>query len=152
MTHITPRYAELFEALLDSDQERADKAFDDILFDRKLAVPALIEQLLRSIDNHTMRFYCVQLLGFSESPLAVDPIVEALQDTDVFVRKEACFALEDLKIVTPEVFEALEDRLNDLNPEVAKSAGECLEFLRNHKRKLDKKSNKNSDIADKSAL
>ena len=152
MTHITPRYAELFNALLDNDQERADKAFDDILFDRKLAVPALIEQLLRSTGNQAMRFYCVQLLGFSESPLAVDPIIEALQDTDVSVRKEACFALEDLKISTPEVFEALEDRLNDLNPEVAKAAEECLEFLRNHQKKQNKKAKKNSTNEGKAAL
>ena len=139
MTHITPRYAELFQALLDSDQERADKAFDDILFDRQLAVPALIEQLVSSKDNHTLRYFCVQLLGFSESPIAVDPIINALQDTDVHVRKEACLALEDLKITTPEVFEALEDRLCDLNPDVAKAANDCIDFLQAHQKKQKKK-------------
>jgi hypothetical protein len=142
MTHITPRYAELFQALLDTNQERADKAFDDILFDRQLAVPALIEQLFRSKGNHNMRYLCVQLLGFSESPLAIEPILLALQDTDVFVRKEACMALEDLKIVTADVFEALEDRLCDLNPEVAQAANECIEFLRNHKKTLETNTSK----------
>jgi HEAT repeat protein len=142
MTNITPRYAELFAALLDSNQERADKAFDDILFDRQLAVPALIEQLLRSKDNHNMRYFCVQLLGFSESPLAIEPILLALQDTNVFVRKEACMAIEDLKIVTADVFEALEDRLCDLNPEVAQAANECIDFLKTHKKKIDKKAKK----------
>jgi HEAT repeat protein len=140
MTNITPRYAELFTALLDTDQERADKAFDDILFDRKLAVPALIEQLLSAKDNPTLRYFCVQLLGFSESPIAVDPILNALQDTNAVVRKEACFALEDLKVVTPEVIEGLEDRLNDLSAVVAQSASECLDFLKKHKKKVDKKS------------
>ena len=147
MTHITPRYAELFEALLDPNQERADKAFDDILFDRQLAVPALIEQLILSKDNNSMRYLCVQLLGFSESPLAIDPILLALQDTNVFVRKEACLALEDLKIVTSDVFEALEDRLCDLNPEVAQAATDCIEFLQNHKKKLQKNKKKLSKKA-----
>ena len=43
MHNITPRYRDLFLALLDPDNLRSDYAFDHLLYERKDAVPALVE-------------------------------------------------------------------------------------------------------------
>lgn len=122
-----PRYKDLFEALKDPDPVRADQAFDAILFDRGEAIPDLIECYRRSKKDPLLRFYAVQLLGFSGDRRAVDPVLEALDDPEAEVRAEACRALEDLK--AREAKDPLEARTRDVDPEVRRAARETLEHL-----------------------
>ena len=89
-----PRYEDLFEALSDPDPVRADKAFDSILFDRGNALPDLMEAYTKFKTEPVVRYYIVQLMGFTEDP-----------------RAEACRALEDLRArdSLPEIHARLED-------------------------------------------
>lgn len=122
-----PRYKDLFEALKDPDPQRADQAFDAILFDRGEAIPDLVECYRRSRKDPLLRFYAVQLLGFSGDRRALEPVLEALDDPEAEVRAEACRALEDLRV--REAKEALEARTRDVDPEVRRAAREALEHL-----------------------
>ena len=124
---ITPRYADLFERMLDADRIEADKAFDAVLFERHLAVEALIEQYGKSSENEIMRYLCVQLLGFSDSQKAINALIIALDDTSAMVRREACFALEDLKAF--DAIEAIERRKQDMDSSVRQVAEEAFNFL-----------------------
>ena len=124
---ITPRYADLFNGMLDPDRMHADQAFDAVLFERHLAVPALIEQYEKSPDNEIMRYLCVQLLGFSDSQKAINALIVALDDTSAMVRREACFALEDLKAV--KAIDAIERRKQDMDSSVRQVAEEAFNFL-----------------------
>ena len=124
---ITPRYADLFSSMLDPDRMRADAAFDAVLFDRHLAVPALIEQYKTAVDNEISRYLCVQLLGFSDSQKAINALIIALDDASAMVRREACFALEDLKAI--EAIEAIEKRTQDMDSSVRQVAEEAFNFL-----------------------
>jgi HEAT repeat protein len=123
-----PRYADLFRRMRDSDPVLADAAFDAVLFDRAEAIPDLVEGYARSKRDPTMRFLCVQLLGFSESPLALPTLREALNDKSPAVRAEACRSLEDLGDTS--VITLLEHRLDDVDPDVRIAAAEALEGLR----------------------
>ena len=124
---ITPRYADLFNGMIDSDRMRADQAFDAVLFERHLAVPALIEQYENAVDNEIMRYLCVQLLGFSDSKKAINALIIALDDTSAMVRREACFALEDLKAT--DAIDAIERRKQDMDASVRQVAEEAFNFL-----------------------
>ena len=121
-----PRYRDLFEALLDPDPAEADKAYDAVLFDRADALPDLTE-LYRSTDDANLRFYAVQLMGFSESQTAIPVVEEALRDADPGVRAEACRALEDLR--ARESGPALEERVDDVDPKVRRATREALGVL-----------------------
>ena len=124
---ISPRYADLFEDLCDPDQERADHAFDAILFDRGQAVPALERCYELSPRNAKLRYLVVQLLGFSGDPRAIPPVVRALDDRHAVVRAEACRALEDLRATDHR--EALEARRTDVDAAVRLAAEEAIDSL-----------------------
>ena len=53
MTHLSSRYKDLFVALVDTNPERSDIAFDHILFEREFAVPALVE-FYQVLHNQTL--------------------------------------------------------------------------------------------------
>ncbi len=122
-----PRYADLLRALLDPDPRRVDKAYDAILFDRGEALPDLKEAYLEFNDDPVLRFYVVQLMGFSEDPQAIPPVVGALEDPDPLVRAEACRGLEDLR--ARDAIPQIQARLEDLDPKVRSAAEETLRAL-----------------------
>jgi len=118
-----PRFADLFTALRDPDPRRADKAYDSILFERGAALPDLVE-LYNQTEDAVLRFYAVQLMGFSEDAKAIPPVVIALDDPEANVRAEACRALEDLKAKTS--IEMLRRRTTDFDAGVRRAARETL--------------------------
>jgi len=124
---LRPRYADLLRALSDPDPRRVDKAYDAILFDRGEALPDLVEAYQRFVDEPVLRFYVVQLMGFSEDPRAIPPVVHALEDPDPLVRAEACRGLEDLR--ARDSIAHLQARLEDLDPKVRSAAEETLRAL-----------------------
>ena len=122
-----PRYADLLRALSDPDPRRVDKAYDAILFDRGEALPDLVEAYQTYAEDPVLRFYVVQLMGFSEDPKAIAPVVGALDDPDPLVRAEACRGLEDLR--ARDAIPQLQERLEDLDPKVRSAAEETLRAL-----------------------
>ncbi|NOY25497.1 MAG: HEAT repeat domain-containing protein [Oligoflexia bacterium] len=119
-----PRYKDLFHALKDPDLSRADAAFDAILFDRGEAIPDLVECYQQHAKDTLLRFYAVQLMGFSGDSRA---IVLALNDPEADVRAEACRALEDLR--AKQAIELLRDRVRDASVNVRRAAREALDQL-----------------------
>lgn len=120
-----PRYKDLFNALRDPDPTRADSAFDAILFDRGEAIPDLIECYQQAKKDALLRFYAIQLLGFTSDERAVEPVLGALSDPEPEVRAEACRALEDLR--AKEAIPKLQACTRDENSEVRRAAREALE-------------------------
>jgi HEAT repeat protein len=109
--------------MCDSDPYRADAAYDAVLFDRSDALPDLAELYRMSPREPKLRFYAIQLMGFTEDPLAIPLVTEALTDHDPAIRAEACRALEDLGAV--DALDALRERVEDLDPEVRRAAREA---------------------------
>jgi len=126
--NMRPRYADLFIRLRDPDPVKSDAAFDAILFDRGEALPELIECYRLAEKDHILRFYAIQLMGFSGHKGAFKTLLGALNDPEPMVRAEACRSLEDLGMV--ESIEALEARVDDLDPTVRLAAVEALEAIR----------------------
>ena len=122
-----PRYADLFEALKDADPIRADKAFDDILFDRGNALPDLIEAYGTKKFGVVVRYCLVQLMGFTEDPRAIPTVTSALEDPHPDVRAEACKALEDLR--ARDALPNLHSRLEDMDPKVRSAAEDTIRAL-----------------------
>jgi len=122
-----PRYADLFEALRDEDPLRVDRAFDDILFVRGNALPDLIEAYGLSMDPPVIRYYLVQLMGFTEDPRAIPTVINALSDSHPDVRAEACRALEDLRARA--ALKDLQARLEDKDIKVRLAAEETIRAL-----------------------
>jgi HEAT repeat protein len=122
-----PRYADLFEALCDPDPERADRAFDAILFDRAEALPELLECYQGAKRNARLRYLAIQLMGFTEDKRAIPMVLPALEDPHPLVRAEACRSLEDLNATQHRA--ALEARLGDMDALVRKAAAEALENI-----------------------
>ena len=122
-----PRYADLFEALKDADPIRADKAFDDILFDRGNALPDLIEAYGTKKFSVVVRYCLVQLMGFTEDPRAIPTVTSALDDPHPDVRAEACKALEDLR--ARDALPNLHSRLEDMDPKVRSAAEDTIRAL-----------------------
>ena len=123
-----PRYADLFIRLRDSDPVKSDAAFDAILFDRGEALPELIECYGLAKKDHILRFYAVQLMGFSGHLGALETLISALNDPEPMVRAEACRSLEDLG--SAKAIDALEARVDDLDPAVRLAAIEALDAIR----------------------
>lgn len=121
---VRPRYKDLFERMRDPDPVAADAAFDAVLFDREGALPDLIECLDRAKQDASLRFMCVQLLGFSGARAAVAPLILALSDKSPTVRAEACRSLEDLR--AHEAIPELRARLEDLDVDVRLAAAEAI--------------------------
>jgi len=109
------------------DPDERDAAFDAVLFDRHEALPDLIECYRRSRRDPVLRFLVVQLMGFSGSLDAIDPVLLALDDRDPHVRAEACRALEDLEARA--ALDALSACLSDVEGVVRSAAAEALEAL-----------------------
>jgi HEAT repeat protein len=122
-----PRYADLFQALKDPDPVRSDKAFDDILFDRADALPDLMEAFDKFEDAPLVRYYLVQLMGFTEDARAVPVVLLALGDPNADVRAEACRALEDLR--ARDALPHLHARLEDMEVKVRLAAEETIRAL-----------------------
>jgi len=122
-----PRYRDLFAALLDPDPSRADAAYDAILFDRGDALEDLVELYEQSVEEASLRFYAVQLMGFSDSKPAVPYIEKALKDADPTVRAEACRALEDLR--ARRSVDKLRACLDDDDVRVRRAAREAVRML-----------------------
>jgi HEAT repeat protein len=127
-----PRYRDLFSAMCDSDPYRADAAYDAVLFDRSEALPDLAELYRNSPREPKLRFYAIQLMGFTEDSRAIPMVMEALTDHDPTIRAEACRALEDLGAV--DALEDLRDRVEDLDPEVRRAAREATAAIRRRRR------------------
>ncbi len=124
-----PRYADLFQRMRDPDPVKSDAAFDAVLFDRGHALPDIVECYNLAAKDHVIRFYSVQLLGFSGCEEAIPTLLIALEDPEPMVRAEACRSLEDIGCRTPEVCSTLEAHLNDIDSGVAKAAHEALQLL-----------------------
>lgn len=122
------RYQHLFKRILDGDPDERDAAYDAVLFDRGEAIPDLTEVYEQSVRHALMRYYAVQLLGFSGDKGAIPAVEAALADPSPAVRAEACRALEDLR--ARKSLPALRARLNDLEPEVRIAAQEALDALK----------------------
>jgi HEAT repeat protein len=122
------RYQHLFKRIKEGDQDERDAAYDAVLFDRAEAIPDLRECYEESEKEPLMRFYSVQLLGFSGDRRAIPAVTAALDDPSPAVRAEACRSLEDLG--AKKSLPALRARLNDLEPEVRLAANEAVEALR----------------------
>lgn len=127
-----PRYADLFRRMRDPDPVAADAAFDAVLFDRADALPDLVECFQKSRKDPLLRFLCIQLLGFSESPAALPVLLDALDDKNELVRAEACRSLEDL--AHPSSIPHLEARLDDIDEDVRVAAAEALVAVRGGRR------------------
>jgi len=123
-----PRYADLFVRLRDPDPIKSDAAFDAILFDRGEALPELIECYRLAKKDHILRFYAIQLMGFSGHSGALATLLEALEDPEPMVRAEACRSLEDLS--ASDAVPALEARVEDMDASVRLAAVEALEAIR----------------------
>ena len=124
-----PRYADLFKKMRDPDLAKSDAAFDAVLFDRGQALPDIIECYKLAGSDHILRFYAIQLLGFSGSPDAIDTLLAALNDPEPMVRAEACRSLEDIGLRTEDIHRALSARLADIDADVAQAAEEALSHL-----------------------
>ncbi|MCO4769982.1 MAG: HEAT repeat domain-containing protein [Deltaproteobacteria bacterium] len=111
----------------DLDQVRADAAFDAVLFDRGQALPDLVEGYVLHTDDPVLRYFLVQLMGFSGSKAAVKPLILALDDPDPSVRAEACRGLEDLR--ARKAHAALRARLTDMSREVREAAADALKRI-----------------------
>jgi HEAT repeat protein len=122
-----PRFADLFEALKHPDPVRADKAFDSILFERGNALPDLKEAYGMFKTEPVVRYYIVQLLGFTEDPRAIPTVTTALADPHPDVRAEACRALEDLR--ARDSLPKLHSRLEDMDAKVRVAAEETIRAL-----------------------
>jgi HEAT repeat protein len=122
-----PRYRDLFDAFLDPDPARADAAYDAVLFDRAEALPDLTELYNQSADEPGLRFYAIQLMGFSEAAEAIPIVERALKDEDPGVRAEACRALEDLR--ARDSGAALEEASEDADAKVRRAAREAMSAL-----------------------
>ncbi len=122
------RYQHLFKRIQEGDPEERDAAYDAVLFDRGEAIPDLQECYAQSRDAVLMRFYSVQLLGFSGDKAAIPAVTAALDDPSPSVRAEACRGLEDLRAKGS--IPALRARLNDLEPEVRQAAREAIDALK----------------------
>jgi HEAT repeat protein len=127
MAHMRPRYADLLKALKDPDPVRSDKAYDAILFDRGEALPDLIEAYAVFPKDPTVRYYIVQLMGFSEDRRATETVIGALSDPDCIVRAEACRALEDLR--ARDALPDLHARMEDMDAKVRTAAEETIRAL-----------------------
>jgi HEAT repeat protein len=121
------RYRDLFTALLDPDPSRADAAYDAVLFDRGDALDDLVELYRDSSEQPSLRFYAVQLMGFSDSKPAVPFVEKALEDGDPSVRAEACRALEDLR--SRRSVDKLKTCLDDEDVRVRRAAREAVRML-----------------------
>jgi HEAT repeat protein len=124
-----PRYADLFKKMRDPDLAKSDAAFDAVLFDREQALPDIIECYKLAESDHILRFYAIQLLGFSGSPNAVDTLIFALNDPEPMVRAEACRSLEDIGLRTQVIRNNLKARLDDIDGDVSQAAEEALLHL-----------------------
>lgn len=122
-----PRYEDLFQALGDPDIIRSDKAFDSILFDRGNALPDLLEAYTSLQAEPVVRYYLIQLMGFTEDPRAIPVVISALADAHPDVRAEACRALEDLR--ARESLPHLHARLEDMELKVRLAAEETIRAL-----------------------
>ena len=122
------RYQHLFKRIQEGDPDERDAAYDAVLFDRGEAIPDLKECYEQSGRDVLMRFYSVQLLGFSGDKGAIPAVTAALEDPSPAVRAEACRGLEDLR--AKKALPALRARLNDLEPEVRQAAYEAIEALK----------------------
>ncbi len=122
-----PRYRDLFDALLDPDPARADAAFDAVLFDRGDALDDLAELYATNPEEPSLRFYAVQLMGFSDAKEAVPFVETALADPDPGVRAEACRALEDLR--SRRSVARLKALLQDEDVRVRRAAREAIKML-----------------------
>jgi HEAT repeat protein len=89
------------------------------------------ENTLRALhsENSTERHQAVISLGKSANPAAVPPLIEALKDSDYFVRSFAAVALGNLK--APQALDPLIKALSDAHPRVRRSAAEALGSIRN---------------------
>jgi HEAT repeat protein len=137
VTAITPRYKDLFRNMRDSDRARADQAYDAVLFDRAKAAPALIEQYSKAVKDEEMRYLCVQLMGFSEARMVIPTLIDSLDDPSPMVRREACFALEDLRAV--DSIDAIRKRTQDMDQSVRSVAEEAYNTLLRRQRSTKKK-------------
>lgn len=128
---IPPYYRDLFAAMTHDDSSISDSAFDKVMFERGQAVPYICAQYYNSQSRtpkaRKLRYYCIQLLSFSESSEAIPTILDALNDEYPLVRKEACYAVEDHKII--DALPQIRKRLQDMSPEVRHVAQEVYDFL-----------------------
>ena len=129
--NIPPYYRDLFAAMLHTDPAIANEAFDKVMFERGLAVPYICDQYAlashKTAASRKMRYYCVQLLSFSGVKAGAETIEAALSDEEPSVRKEALYAVEDLKL--KDLCPMVRERLQDLNQDVRRVAQEVYDYL-----------------------
>jgi len=129
--NIPPYYRDLFAAMLHNDPAIANEAFDKVMFERGLAVPYICDQYnlssYKTAESRKMRYYCIQLLSFSGVKSGCETIEAALSDEEASVRKEALYAVEDLKLKN--LLPMVRERLQDLNQDVRRVAQEVYDYL-----------------------
>jgi hypothetical protein len=131
VNNIPPYYRDLFAAMLHDDDTIANGAYDKVLFERGLAVPHLCDQYelayQKTTEHRKLRYYSVQLIAFSGVRTGKETVLNALSDEYYTVRKEALYAVEDLKI--KDAIPLVRERLQDLNSEVRRVAQEVYDYL-----------------------
>jgi hypothetical protein len=131
VNNIPPYYRDLFAAMLHDDDSIANAAYDKVLFERGLAVPHLCDQYelanQKTAEHRKLRYYSIQLIAFSGVRIGKDTVLHALSDECYSVRKEALYAVEDLKIKS--AIPLVRERLQDLNTEVRRVAQEVYDYL-----------------------
>jgi len=89
-----------FKGMMSRDVDIVNSSYDAVLFRRREAVPYLCTKFLNSLTQSTadimMRYFCVQLLCFSQTKEAMHILLLALNDLDPRVRREAEYMKEEL--------------------------------------------------------
>ena len=123
-----PRYADLFARMRSQNPDERDAAFDAVLFERRNAIPDLIACYGLAKKEYLLRFYAVQLLGFTRDKEAAPTLIGALNDPEAMVRAEACRGLGDIGLKS--TLENLQARLDDFDIGVRIAAAEAIASIK----------------------
>jgi HEAT repeat protein len=123
-----PRYADLFARMRSQNPDERDAAFDAVLFERRNAIPDLIACYALAKKEYLLRFYAIQLLGFTRDKGAAPTLITALDDPEPMVRAEACRGLGDLGLKSS--LEQIKARLDDFDIGVRIAAAEAIAIIK----------------------
>jgi HEAT repeat protein len=108
--------------------DERDAAFDAVLFERRNAIPDLIACYNLAKKEYLLRFYAVQLLGFTRDKEAAATLIIAMDDPEAMVRAEACRGLGD--IGHKDSLAQLKARLDDMDIGVRIAAAEAIAAIK----------------------
>jgi len=125
---IRPRYADLFARMRSQNPDERDAAYDAVLFERRGAIPDLIACYTLAKKEYLLRFYAIQLLGFTRAKEAVPTLLVALNDPEAMVRAESCRGLGDIGL--KDCLTDLKQRLDDMDMGVRVAAAEAIAAIK----------------------